>query len=144
MSGDMSDVRGVPFEPICHFYRVMTAYAEVKNWIWLLDSLATLRVSVVPPVCPTEGLSWAGPRDPGAWNRILWILAMPLEKPLEQLTETDLQALVADKYAERRTIEYKESLHEHSDGEEGVPRGRVLVCKRKWRAHPLRSQGKVR
>ena len=35
---------------------------------------------------------------------------MSLEKPLESITEADLQSLVADKIPEGKTIEYKRSL----------------------------------
>ena len=42
---------------------------------------------------------------------------MPLQKPLESIEEADLLQLIKDKVVERRTIEYRQSLHGNSDGE---------------------------
>lgn len=39
---------------------------------------------------------------------------MPLDKPLESITEADLQTLVADGVVEGKAIEYKESLPDHT------------------------------
>src|SRR6266516_3540896 len=42
---------------------------------------------------------------------------MPLEKSLESIGESDLRALIENQVSERKTIEYKRSLHGNSDGE---------------------------
>ena len=42
---------------------------------------------------------------------------MVLNKPLEAIEENDLQALVDNQVAERKTIEYKESLPGNADGD---------------------------
>jgi len=42
---------------------------------------------------------------------------MPLDKPLDEIDESDLQKLIFDRVAERKTIEYKETLPGRSDGD---------------------------
>ena len=42
---------------------------------------------------------------------------MPLDKPIEQIAEADLRALIENKVAERKTIEYKQTLPRDSDGD---------------------------
>ena len=42
---------------------------------------------------------------------------MPLDKPLDDLAESDLQTLISDQVTERKTIEYKENLPSGSDSD---------------------------
>jgi hypothetical protein len=51
---------------------------------------------------------------------------MVLNKPLESIQESDLQALVDNQVTERKTIEYKEALPGNADGDKTA--GALYSC----------------
>jgi hypothetical protein len=59
-------------------------------------------------------------------------------KPITQITEADLLALIADKEAEGKTIEYKRDRVGTGDGDKKkTPLRCVIFCEYGWRTHHL-------
>jgi hypothetical protein len=59
-----------------------------------------------------------------------------IPKPLDHITEADLQALISDAVPEGRTIEYKRALPGNS--EKGIPRRHLVVREHVGRRPDLR------
>lgn len=56
---------------------------------------------------------------------------MSLNKPLKEITEADLQALIDAQVGERKTIEYKQSLPRHDDKEKEKVNGKSVIEEKK-------------